>query len=757
MADNFLLTPLDTQSDQLIYAANGLSDTAFLTTKTLARRQSELFLETGTQSIDIGSRTLSSSRFVQQEVAMSGRKVAWDSYEGGEPKIKYYNGTKTLELGAGVDPKFYKQGIVWTNSAGLQYFNGQTTQQLSNISSGIDHSIQVSGNNIVWIGTDGTNRQLYFYNGSTTKQITTDGFNRIGSRDPRPEFELSGNQVVWSAYAHRSDGTIDRNNRNVYYFDGSTTKQLTNSPTVESQVHFYQGKPFWLGIDANGNQQIFGYENGKTKQITTEQNNAYEYKVIDGLLTWEHYDPVKEQTDVYTYNGTKVVNLTNTPNSSETILQQGDRLGWQSSDGQVSYLVNGQVKKIDLGEGNYEVITNKDGKLLLQGYQGLGLADQEFSGIYRGTAFESSKIQRGTVEDDRLVGKLTSNIIYGLDGDDRLIGGGGTDNLYGGNGDDKIDGKGGNDLVFGGAGDDQINGDAGSDVLVGGAGDDTLRGGTGNDKLHGGLGADEIDGGDGNDSIEGGAGNDQIRGGKGNDTIFGTLGDDEIHGGSGNDKIYANGGEIYGDAGNDYLTGGDKIAVIEGGDGNDTIFGGYGFTTPLLTGVEIHGDGGDDQITGRQGNDEIDGGTGNDVIVGEAGNDYIEGGRGNDRLTGAIGDDTLSGGAGSDTFVFENFGQTFTTEIGLDQILDFNVATDKILLQRGYLEPTDPFTTTLSFASVAQDSDVATNSALIVYSKGSGGLFYNANGTTAGLGNGAEFAILENQPQNLVASNFTIA
>lgn len=44
---------------------------------------------------------------------------------------------------------------------------------------------------------------------------------------------------------------------------------------------------------------------------------------------------------------------------------------------------------------------------------------------------------------------------------------------------------------------------------------------------------------------------------------------------------------------------------------------------------------------------------------------------------------------------------------------------------------------------------------IIVYSKNSGGLYYNQNGAIAGLGTGAEFATLTTKP-TLVAANFAI-
>ncbi|MFM6110564.1 MAG: hypothetical protein ACKPCK_09675 [Dolichospermum sp.] len=57
---------------------------------------------------------------------------------------------------------------------------------------------------------------------------------------------------------------------------------------------------------------------------------------------------------------------------------------------------------------------------------------------------------------------------------------------------------------------------------------------------------------------------------------------------------------------------------------------------------------------------------------------------------------------------------------------------------------------------MVEDDDLAgTSNALIVYSSSSGSLFYNENGTAAGLGTGGEFAILATVP-TLTASNFSL-
>jgi uncharacterized repeat protein (TIGR01451 family) len=112
-----------------------------------------------------------------------------------------------------------------------------------------------------------------------------------------------------------------------------------------------------------------------------------------------------------------------------------------------------------------------------------------------------ANVQRGTLQDDVLVGTPFGDALYGLRGRDLL------------RGDD------GDDCLSGGAGDDVVDGDGGNDRISGGDGRDRLIGGTGNDRILGGKKSDQIDAGPGDDQIVPGTGRDHVRAGSGNDVI----------------------------------------------------------------------------------------------------------------------------------------------------------------------------------------------------------------------------------------------
>jgi hypothetical protein len=88
--------------------------------------------------------------------------------------------------------------------------------EISDIIGIIGHggSAAISGNNVVWTGSSGYDYEIYFWDGSTTTQLTN-----YFTYDNNPQ--ISGNNVVWYGY--------DGYDTDIYFWDGSTTTELTNN------------------------------------------------------------------------------------------------------------------------------------------------------------------------------------------------------------------------------------------------------------------------------------------------------------------------------------------------------------------------------------------------------------------------------------------------------------------------------------------------------------------------------------------------
>ena len=166
------------------------------------------------------------------------------------------------------------------------------------------------------------------------------------------------------------------------------------------------------------------------------------------------------------------------------------------------------------------------------------------------------------------------------------------------------------------------------------------------------------------------------------------------------------------------------------------------------------------RLKGLDGNDTLTGGKGNDMLMGGNDDDILTGGKGNDMLMGGNDDDTLTGGQGKDRFKFSSNSSFKPEDFGLDTITDFKSGQDAILLSQKTFDKLEStlgkgFSVIAEFDAVANNEEAETSDAFIVYSKETGDLFYNENGSEAGFGSGGNFAILEGKP-NLKGTDFSI-
>jgi Ca2+-binding RTX toxin-like protein len=233
-----------------------------------------------------------------------------------------------------------------------------------------------------------------------------------------------------------------------------------------------------------------------------------------------------------------------------------------------------------------------------------------------------------------------------------------------------------------------------------------------------------------NNRITGNSANNILEGLTGNDILNGGAGIDTLIGGLGNDVYIVN-------------TTTDTITELAS-QGTDKIQSSVNYSLASLVDIENL------TLTGTS----VINGIGNirgNRIKGNSANNILNGGAGNDNLTGNAGNDTLTGGTNNDRFNFVSSSAFVDSNFGLDTISDFVVNRDKIVLSKTTFAALtsgigNSFSQASDFSVVANDSLVAASNAFIVYSSGTGRLFYNQNGSAAGLGTGANFAILSRNP-----------
>lgn len=167
----------------------------------------------------------------------------------------------------------------------------------------------------------------------------------------------------------------------------------------------------------------------------------------------------------------------------------------------------------------------------------------------------------------------------------------------------------------------------------------------------------------------------------------------------------------------------------------------------------IHGGAGHDLLYGYQNSDTIYGDDGNDRIFGGPDNDYLFGGTGNDRMDGQQGRDAMTGNEGADTFMFTT--QSFGSQTA-DQVTDYSSTDgDKVFLSLTVFKKRQEPIFIKSVDSSIPASKWPKFPAFLVYDTSTGSLYYNANGSLPGWGDGGLFAAFANTP-TLTESDFLL-
>jgi Ca2+-binding RTX toxin-like protein len=176
-----------------------------------------------------------------------------------------------------------------------------------------------------------------------------------------------------------------------------------------------------------------------------------------------------------------------------------------------------------------------------------------------------------------------------------------------------------------------------------------------------------------------------------------------------------------------------------------TLAGTHNVTASLVAGdlasistgnITVNATTGTNVITTGGGNDTINAGGGDDIISGGGGADFLDGGEGADVIDGGAGADWIMLGGGADVLVLN---QTATA----DTIIDYTVADDTIHLSKavytslaaavGAVDLGAEFATLADVNALDGGSVAAsTNANDFIFLRGTGALYYNADGATAG-------------------------
>jgi hypothetical protein len=120
-----------------------------------------------------------------------------------------------------------------------------------------DESPHLNNNGeVVWSGYDGTDWEIFLYDGTKTVQLTDNSYD-----DLFPQISDNGH-VVW-------EGNPNTDNSEIFLYNGTEVLQLSNNPLRDFGPRINnKGHVVWYGIDGSGSFQIYLYDGTRVIQLT---------------------------------------------------------------------------------------------------------------------------------------------------------------------------------------------------------------------------------------------------------------------------------------------------------------------------------------------------------------------------------------------------------------------------------------------------------------------------------------------------------
>ncbi len=188
-------------------------------------------------------------------------------------------------------PKVSGPNVVWEGYDGTDseifLYDGNATVQITN-NSYQDYAPEVSGSNIVWLGHDGNDDEVFLYDGAIT-QLTNNEYDDYGP-------DVSGSNVVWTGY--------DGSDLEIFLYDGVATTQLTDNGYHDGYVAISGSNIVWMG-DSGNDYEIFLYDGNATVQITNNSYRDFDPDVSGSNIVWSGDD------EIFLYDGASTTQLTN--------------------------------------------------------------------------------------------------------------------------------------------------------------------------------------------------------------------------------------------------------------------------------------------------------------------------------------------------------------------------------------------------------------------------------------------------------------
>jgi len=262
------------------------------------------------------------------DVRVEGDNIVWSSEVDDDYQILLYDGATTTQISNGVfdaeRPQISQGNVVWVDSTGVFLYDGSSTMAVPNAPYG--QWPQISGDNVVWGGFVDSFVEIFLYDGTSTTQLTTSPLSlqsSVNPRSPPPPLigninpEISGNNIAWQGW--------DGNDWEIFYYDGSTTTQLTDNAFDDSGIQMDGNRIVWNG-GFGAARDIFLFDGTSTTQLTTASTYNNNPVISGDNIVWQQHDG--NDWEIVLYDGVTTTQLTDNSFQDFNPEISGDKAVW---------------------------------------------------------------------------------------------------------------------------------------------------------------------------------------------------------------------------------------------------------------------------------------------------------------------------------------------------------------------------------------------------------------------------------------------
>jgi len=160
----------------------------------------------------------------------------------------------------------------------IVFWNGTTEQALAPEpgSNSLRAQLQMSGSRAVWVDTPSgeDDFEIYFFNGATVTQLTTNDFDDV-------EPQIHGPHVVWTGYP---EGTPDGGPGEIFHYDGDGIENITNDALDDLSPQVSEGSdgPTIAWVKEDGDRDVWMFDGCESTRVNASNSVDDDTPALDG-------------------------------------------------------------------------------------------------------------------------------------------------------------------------------------------------------------------------------------------------------------------------------------------------------------------------------------------------------------------------------------------------------------------------------------------------------------------------------------------